>query len=72
MAIGFPGGVARKCPDWLLADLCLDCHQKMDHGEWRNDHQIRMKALAKTIERRIHQGLLVVPGEEHEWDGVHF
>ncbi len=66
-AVGFPGGKAYKCPDWLLADLCIDCHEKMDGEEWRNDHQMRMKALCLTIERRYHQGVIVIPGEDHVW-----
>lgn len=70
-AIGFQGG-NRKAPDWLLADLCMECHARMDGVEWRNDHQIRMKALALTIERRFHQGLLVIPNENHEWEGYVF
>ena len=69
-AVGFPSGKAYKCPDWLLADLCDECHGRMDQGDWRNDHQIRMRALCLTLERRFHQGLLTVPGENHEWEYV--
>lgn len=66
--IGFPAGMGQKTHDWLVGDCCMDCHAKLDQGEWRNDHGIRMKALARTIERRLAQGLLVVPGEDHADD----
>lgn len=70
-AIGFPGGKGYKCSDLLLGDVCMECHHELDQGDWRNDHQIRMKIFALTVERRIHQGILVVPGEKHEWDGIY-
>ena len=65
--IGQLSGWATKAPDWLIADLCQTCHIKMDHGEWRNDVEIRWKAHALTIQRRIDQGILTVKGEDHEW-----
>ena len=65
-AIGFPAGVGQKTMDWLTGDCCTGCHYKLDHGEWRHDHQIRMKALALTIQRRLDEGLLVIKGENHE------
>ncbi len=65
--IGFMGGQATKCPDWLIADLCQTCHIKMDHGEWRNDMEIRWKAHALTLQRRFDQDILRVYGEDHTW-----
>lgn len=65
--IGFLSGMASKCPDWLIADLCQDCHWEMDEGKYRNDIEIRFKAFALTIERRIDQGILKIDGEEHDW-----
>ncbi len=71
--IGFMGGVAGKVPDWLIADLCQECHLKMDGVEWRNDIEIRMKAHCLTIQRRFDQGILVVidpvrgTAEDHYW-----
>lgn len=64
-AIGFPAGTGQKTMDWLTGDCCMECHHKLDHAEWRNDHQMRMKALALTIQRRLDEGLLVIVGEEH-------
>lgn len=64
--IGFPAGTGQKVHDWLTGDCCTDCHFKLDHGEWRNDHQMRMKALTLTLQRRFDEGLLVVTGEQHE------
>jgi len=52
--------MATKCPDWLIADLCQKCHIRMDHGDWRNDIEIRWKAHALTLQRRFDQGRLVV------------
>ena len=65
--IGFLSGMASKCPDWLIADLCIECHAKMDGDEWRNDLQMRMKAHCLTLQRRFDQGVLTVRGEEHDW-----
>lgn len=64
-AIGFPAGVGQKIHDWLAADCCDRCHYKLDHGEWRNDHQIRMKAHCLTLQRRFDEGVIVIPGEDH-------
>ena len=64
-AYGFPAGMGQKTHDWLQADCCLVCHYKLDEGEWRNDIEIRMKALCLTIQRRFDEGVIVIPGEEH-------
>lgn len=64
-AIGFPAGMGQKTHDWLQGDCCNLCHYKLDEGEWRNDHEMRMKALALTIQRRFDEGVIVIPGEEH-------
>jgi len=71
-AIGFGGGTGYKCPDFLIGDVCVECHARLDSGSWRNDHQTRMRIFALTIERRFHQGLLVVRGEQHEWEQHEF
>lgn len=65
--IGFMSGWATKCPDWLIGDLCAGCHYRMDEGDWRNDIEIRWKAHALTLQRRIDQGILRVHGEAHAW-----
>lgn len=64
-AIGCPAGTGEKTHDWLVGDCCGACHYKLDHGEWRNDFQMRMKALALTIQRRLDEGVLIVAGEDH-------
>lgn len=64
--IGYPAGSGQKTHDWLVCDCCLHCHHELDHGIWRNDHQIRMRAHCRTIERRIDEGILQVAGERHE------
>jgi hypothetical protein len=61
------GGRSIKAPDYLLADLCLEHHNYAD-GPGRRDWEFRFRVLALTLERRFHQGLLTVPGEDHEWD----
>jgi len=58
------GGRGYKAPDWLLADLCHECHVYAD-GDGRHDYEFRHRSLVRTIERRFFQGLLVVPGEDH-------
>ena len=58
--IGIGTGMGQKAPDWLVADCCSACHHKLDHGEWRRDYQVRMRALCLTMKRRIEQGLLSV------------
>lgn len=63
--IGFPAGTGQKTHDWLTADCCAKCHFKLDHGEWRNDYQMRMKALTLTVQRRIDEGVLLIAGEDH-------
>lgn len=64
-AIGFAAGIGEKTHDWLTADCCMECHWKLDHGEWRNDFMIRMRALTCTIQRRINEGKLIIEGEKH-------
>lgn len=69
--IGFGGGVALKCPDYLIADACQPCHFKLDHGEWRRDLGMRWKFHILTMQRRFDQGILIVRGEDHtfpEWE----
>ncbi len=58
------GGRGIKAPDWLLADLCHECHIYAD-GDGRHDFEFRHRALIRTIERRFWQGLLVVPGQDN-------
>lgn len=64
-AIGMAAGTGQKTHDWLVADCCDECHYKLDHGEWRNDHQVRHKAHALTLQRRFDEGVLLVAGEDH-------
>ena len=76
--IGFMSGWATKCPDWLIGDICIECHQRMDYGDWRNDVEIRWKAHALTIQRRFDQGILIVfdeakhEVEDHKWEQWEF
>jgi len=56
--IGFGAGTGQKAPDWLTADCCRICHSRLDQGDWRQDYEVRMKALCLTLERRFEQGLL--------------
>lgn len=62
---GFGAGVGEKCPDWLGAHLCHDCHTYTDGPLGRNDHPWRARAFALTIQRLIHLGILVIRGENH-------
>lgn len=64
-AIGCAAGTGQRTHDWLTGDCCTECHFKLDHGEWRNDFQMRMKALALTIQRRFDEGMILIPGEDH-------
>lgn len=58
------GGRGIKAPDWLLADLCQQCHEYAD-GKGRHDYEFRHLSLVRTLQRRFWQGLLIVPGEDH-------
>lgn len=64
--IGFPAGMGQKTHDWLTADCCDDCHARLDRGDWRNDHGVRMRAFCLTLQRRFDEGVLRVAGEDHE------
>ncbi len=61
-----PAGMAEKTHDWLVAHLCHDCHALVDGPEWRKDHQVRMTALCKTLERLFDSGVIVV-AKKSDW-----
>ena len=64
--IGFQAPRGSKVPDWLTADCCKTCHDRLDLGDWQNDYEMRMRALCLTIQRRFDTGVLLIRGEESE------
>lgn len=57
------GGLATKCPDWMLAHLCSrpnGCHDYADSEEGRKDWMWRMLALCRTLDRLFAQGRIKV------------
>ena len=67
-ASAFGKGIASKCHDWVLADLCSRCHAAFDNygiSEFDDkttraiDHSEQfLFCILKTIEWRIDQGLI--------------
>lgn len=68
---GFPAGIGQKTHDWLGAHLCHEHHGYCD-GDGRNDHAWRAMVFARTIERLIARGVLVIAGEQHAHDDLPF
>lgn len=66
----FGRGIAAKCHDWVLADLCSKCHAAFDNYGISDfddrttraiDHSEQfLFCILKTIERRIEQGLIKI------------
>lgn len=71
-AQAFGKGKGIKVPDWLTADLCMECHAAFDgystaqHTDpnimARIDHsELFLYAILKTLQRRIDEGLIELP-----------
>jgi hypothetical protein len=60
---GMSTGMGEKTHDWLSAQLCDDCHRRMDN-EWRTDARIRMVALCRTLERLFSEGLIEIRDDQ--------
>lgn len=60
---GMGAGMGQKVHDWLTAHCCMDCHRELDSGEYRNDYQMRMRALCLTLERCFDAEVFDVFGE---------
>ena len=56
---GMSAGHGEKTHDWLVAHLCLVCHNDMD-TVMRKDPQMRMKALCLTLQRLFDEGVITV------------
>ncbi len=65
-SIRFGSGVAKKPPDWLVADACDHCHSVVDSRIFLHDHsrdKVRLahaEGVLETIGRRIGLGLIHV------------
>ena len=67
-AWGFGSSMAGKCPDWLGAHLCDECHAWIDGPDGRRDAETRGRVLAATLARLFDNGTLQIKGERHDVD----
>ena len=54
-------GTGQKPSDIMTVDACQNCHDKLDGRQqpnWQNDWQQVLRALCKTLNRRLEQGVL--------------
>jgi hypothetical protein len=64
----FGKGGSQKCDDFLVADLCGECHFAFDSttlkaGRWNNEDEKALEfmvCVARTWRRRLHQRRLVL------------
>lgn len=59
------GGTGTKCHDFMTADLCFSCHDKLDgrrQPSWQNDWELRYRLVMRTLERRLCSEDFCLPG----------
>ena len=65
--LAYGGGLGIKVHDFLIADLCDECHRHMDQlsrdkeKRWEHSEEFH-HYIALTLERRFVQGVVIVKG----------
>jgi len=57
-------GIALKCPDYMSADLCNACHDRLDgRTEESVDLSFKTRLIAESFYRRVQRGTYQADGE---------